>query len=115
MKSICLKHTKPLAFRSNNIFCNFMCYQVHNIKTGETAESPAELASMLGCSTDQLIVSEGYGGIKIDAECCLCHIDLLATLREHGWRCDNSCDPMEVDAWPPDIANAEPIHGEKYA
>ncbi len=83
-----------------------MCTEIHNMKTGEEATSPNEFAAMLGCEVSQLVVAEEYGGTPVDPECCLCQVDVTATLREHGWRFDKSHDPMDVDAWPPDSAAA---------
>lgn len=82
-----------------------MCTEISNMKTGDEAESPAEMAGMLGVSLADLIPSNGY--TKIEPDCCLCQVDVPGTLKKHGWRYDDTGDPMDVDAWPPDIANKD--------
>lgn len=84
-----------------------MCYKVRNMKTGDCAESPSQLAAMLGCLVSQLVVAKGYGGKPVTPSGDLYQIDVTATLREHGWRVCNRYDRIGVDAWPPDSVSIQ--------
>jgi len=75
-----------------------MCTEVRNTLTNEIAESPDELRRMLGLP--DLVIYPGYK--RIDDACCLCQVDVRASLEAAGWKYHaRDHDPMDVEATPP--------------
>lgn len=75
-----------------------MCVQVRNVETLDEAESPAELRRMLGVK--DLILAHGYS--TLNEECCLCQVDVEATVKAAGWKyAEVDHDFMDVEVTPP--------------
>lgn len=75
-----------------------MCIQVYNLITHEEVESPSELRRMLGVT--KLIPA--YNSDVIDDNCCLCQVNVKATIFAAGWNySEANGDFMEVEVTPP--------------
>lgn len=69
-----------------------MCTNVYNKATDTEADSPAELRTLLGAA---LVPAEGYS--EIDDECCLCQVDVKASVERAGFTYTIiDGDPMDV-------------------